>query len=209
MIETRFPERGTEDGTRRKTGHDLYPALGTVLNVGGNRRLAVLFTPFDTQVYANVTGSTLISVIPPTTRTPTPPPTPSPTPSQLTGAFDAGRKKKALTAISIGVDEAMAGGLIVNPAFYNALGAVKKHRKTVSTEYVGIQGISFDGNHRVAIKLAKPYKGAVELMVHGGILAADGASSDIAFSEVVDRGGVAGKPKADRWAVPTLQVPAT
>jgi hypothetical protein len=48
-----------------------------------------------------------------------------------------------------------------------------------------LKGISFDGNSHVTIRLAKPYKGAVKLTINGGILAADGASSSVDFSDLV------------------------
>jgi hypothetical protein len=66
------------------------------------------------------------------------------------------------------------------------LGTVKKHRKAVYSKRVGIKGIGLDGNSRVTISFAKPYKGAVKLTAAEGILAADGASSDVDFSAVVD-----------------------
>ncbi len=72
-----------------------------------------------------------------------------------------------------------------NPAPYSVLGAVKKHHKTVYSKVMRIKGISFDGGTRVTVNLAKPYKGAVKLTIHGGILAADGASSNVDFSAVV------------------------
>ena len=71
-------------------------------------------------------------------------------------------------------------------ALYSVLGAVKKHRKAVYSKVIRIKGISLDGGTHVTVNFAKPYKGAVKLTVHGGILAADGASSSGDFSEVVD-----------------------
>lgn len=94
--------------------------------------------------------------------------------------------KKGLTAITNGFDEGMNSGSVGNRALYTVLGAVKKHKKTVYTKGVEIKDVTFDGNTHVTIKLAKPYKGAVKLTVAGGILSANGASSDVDFSAVVD-----------------------
>jgi hypothetical protein len=90
-----------------------------------------------------------------------------------------------LTAITVGFDEALDPGSVANRALYRVLGAVKKHRKTLYTKGVSIKGISFDGNTRVRINLAKPYKGTVKVTVHSDILATDGASSSGDFSAVV------------------------
>ena len=114
------------------------------------------------------------------------PPTPTPAPPHITGIVGVSRTKKGLTAISLGFDEAMDGGSIVNPAFYNALGAVKKRGKTSYIKPVSIRGISFDGNSRVTIKLAKPYKGAVKVALNGRIQSADGGWDNVQFSAVAD-----------------------
>ena len=41
------------------------------------------------------------------------------------------------------------------------------------------------GAHTVTITLAKPFKGAFQVTVHGGIMASNGASSSGDFSKVV------------------------
>jgi hypothetical protein len=160
------------DATASVPGIFTYaPAPGTILGAGANQPLAVTFTPFDTQDYAAASGSTIITVIA------------SP---QITGVVGASRTKQGLTSISLAFDEALDGRSVINPAFYSVLGAVKKHRKTVYTKHVGIKGISLDGNSRVTINFLKPYKGAVKLTIHGGILAANGASSSGDSSAVID-----------------------
>jgi hypothetical protein len=58
--------------------------------------------------------------------------------------------------------------------------------KTASSKAVRIKGTSFDGQARVTLKLAKPYKGAVKMTGLAGIAAADGASSASDFSAVLD-----------------------
>jgi hypothetical protein len=49
-----------------------------------------------------------------------------------------------------------------------------------------MRGVSYnDGARTVTINLAKPYKGAVQVTVQSGLVAANGALSDRAFSMVV------------------------
>jgi probable HAF family extracellular repeat protein len=110
----------------------------------------------------------------------------APVPPHATQVVAASRTKKGLTAITVAFDEALDGGVVKDQALFNVLGAVKKHHKTIYSKAARIKGISFEGGSRVTINLAKPYKGAVKVTVHGGILAADGASSSGDFSAVVD-----------------------
>jgi hypothetical protein len=73
----------------------------------------------------------------------------------------------ALPALNLNDDpELMAAVLSVLPD-----SPVKKKGKTVYTRSVGRFLVSFDGNSKVTLALAKPYKGAVQVTVHGGILA--------------------------------------
>ena len=69
---------------------------------------------------------------------------------------------------------------------YTDLGSVTKHGKTVYTKSVGKIKISFDGSAKVTIKLAKPYKSAVQVTVQGGILATDGLPSSGNFTAIVN-----------------------
>jgi hypothetical protein len=70
-------------------------------------------------------------------------------------------------------------------ALFNVLGAVKKRHKTIYSKAVAIKGLSIDGGSRVTLNLARPYKWAVQVTVHGGILGRDGAASAGDFSAVV------------------------
>ncbi len=172
------------DATASVPGTFAYtPAAGTILSAGANQVLAVTFTPADTTEYTTATAIVHINVdqpiLPPQHR-------PNPPPPDITGIVNESRTKKGLTAITIGFDEALDPGSVGNPALYSALGAAKKHGKVVYSKVVRIKGITFDGNARVTIQFAKPYKGAVRATVVGRILAADGASSDINYSAVVD-----------------------
>ena len=103
----------------------------------------------------------------------------------MTGIVSLTRTKKGLTSITVGFDEALVRESVINLSLYSLLGAVTKHHKTLYTKGVGIKGISFDGTSRVTINLAKPYKGAVKVTVHGGILALTGTSSSGDFSAIV------------------------
>ena len=163
------------DATASVPGIFTYsPTAGTVFGTGPNQPLTVTFTPNDTQDYSVATGSTTISVMA------------LPAPPYVTGIVSVSQTKKGLTAITVGFDEPMDSESVGNRALYSVFGAVKKHKKTVYTKGVGIKDITFDGNTRVTINFAKPYKGAVKLTVLGGTLAADGASGNVDFSAVVD-----------------------
>ena len=166
------------DATASVPGVFTYePAAGTLMGAGPGQVLSVTFTPNDPQDYAITGASAIINVIAAPILTPTPP--------QVEGVIGASQTK-GLTAITVAFDQVLESESVSNPAFYSVLGAVKKHRKTVYSKVVRIKGISFDGGNRVTINFAKPYKGAVMLSVHRGILADDGASSIGDFSTVVD-----------------------
>ena len=130
------------------------------------------FTPSDTTHYNPATATVTINVN-------------APPPPHVTGIVSVTRTKKGLTAITVGFDETIAPGSVVNPAQYSVLGAVTKRKKILYTKAVAIKGISFDGDAHVTINLSKPFKGAVQVTVQGGIKAANGASSTKAFSAVV------------------------
>ncbi len=161
------------DATASVLGTFTYtPAAGTVLGAGADQPLTATFTPTDLTDYIAVTDTVHINV--------------SPTPPHVTDIVSAGQNKKGLIGITVVFDEALDAKVVNDRALFNVLGAVKNRHKTVYTKPVDIKGISFDGQTRVTIKLAKPYRGAVEVKVLPGIPAADGASSAIDFSAVVD-----------------------
>ena len=150
------------------------PAAGTILGVGALQPLVVTFTPTDTTDYSAATATVHINVKQPDLTRP-----------RVTGIFGVSRTTKGLTAITLGFNEALAGASVGNKARYVVLGAVKKHGKTVYSMSLRIKGISFDGKTHVKLTLAKPYKGAVKVTVHGGIEAANGSSSTGDFTTVV------------------------
>jgi hypothetical protein len=167
------------DATASVPGTFSYsPAAGTVLNAGQGQTLAVTFSPTDTTDYATVSGSTLINVL----SVAAPPP---PMPPHATGVVGVGRSKKGLISVTIGFNEALDRSSVENARLYSVLGAVTKRRKTIYNKPVGIQSIGFNGNSNVTINLAKPYKGAVQVTVLSGIVAANGAPSSGNFAIVV------------------------
>ncbi len=98
-------------------------------------------------------------------------------PPLVSDVASASRSRKGLTAVTVTFDEPLDGGVVNDRALFNVYGAVKKHHKTAYTKVIGVKGISLAGGTRVTINLAKPYKGAVKVIIHGGILAADGATT--------------------------------
>jgi hypothetical protein len=56
------------------------------------------------------------------------------------------------------------------------MGGVKKKSKPLFIKREAIR-VTFDGNAKVTLTLARPHKGAVEVTVHGGIAASNGATS--------------------------------
>ncbi len=105
---------------------------------------------------------------------------------QVTEIVSASQNNKGLPGVTVVFDEALDGKVVNDRALFKVLGAVKKHHNTVYTRALRIKGISFDGQTRVTIKLAKPYKGAVKVTVLPGIPAADGAFSITNYSAVVN-----------------------
>jgi hypothetical protein len=161
------------DATASVPGTFAYtPTGGTVLVVGQGQVLSVTFTPTDTTNYTTASGSTSINVV-------------TPTPPQPTGIAGLGRSKKGLTSISLAFNEALESGSASNVDLYSVLGAVKKKGKTVYNKKLHIKSVSYNAKaDSVTIKLAKPYKGAVQVTVQGGLVAANGAKSSSAFSAV-------------------------
>jgi hypothetical protein len=70
-------------------------------------------------------------------------------------------------------------------SFYTLRGAVKKKGKTTFTKGVAVGPVKFDGNRTVTLSLAKPFKGQVQVTVHGGIVAGNGAAGSGDVTRVV------------------------
>jgi hypothetical protein len=149
------------------------PPAGTILDVGQGQVLSVVFTPADPSDYTTATGATTLNVV-------------ALTPPHVTGVVGVGHSRKGLTSIAVAIDEALNPDSAGNPGLYLVLGAAKKHKETVHSKAVGIRSVSYDSKaHSVTINLAKPFKGAVQVTVHSGVVARNGASSSGEFTRVV------------------------
>ena len=68
-------------------------------------------------------------------------------------------------------------GSATKPALYSVLEGVKKHGKLVFKKALAIRTVTYNVSaHSVTINLAKPVKGTLQVTVHGGLVAASGAS---------------------------------
>ena len=151
--------------------------------------------PADDALYIVMTNQILKVTTPtptpptPTPPTPTPPtptpPTPAPPPHAM-GVVSVGHSKKGLTSITVAFDEALNSASLSNLGLYSVLGGVKTRKRIIYNKVERIKGASYNDNaHTVTINLAKPYKGVVQVTVHGGIVAANGASSLGDFRAIV------------------------
>lgn len=117
---------------------------------------------------------------------PPPPPPPNQPPPQVTGSVKVSHSSKGLTSITVGFNEPLDFGSATNMAFYRLFSGVKKHHKTVYTKPVKFSLVTYNIHaESVTINLKKPFKGAVDVVVEAGIVAADGKSSEKPFSTVV------------------------
>jgi hypothetical protein len=113
-------------------------------------------------------------------------PTPTPTPTQISGQPTPTQSRKGITTISVGFNQPANPASATNPGLYHAFRGVKKKGKTVYTKPLKIGTISYNSQtNSVTIKLARPYKGKLELAVDGAIEALDGSISDVDFSTLI------------------------
>ncbi len=121
---------------------------------------------------------------PTTFSVPLPPP---PSPPYVTGiAGVAHAKKKQVSAVTIAFDEALQSASADSMGFYQVVQGVKKGKRIVYKKPVKIASVSYDGSRDVTVRLAKPVKGPIRLMVSPGIVAADGTSTAPGYSVTVD-----------------------
>jgi hypothetical protein len=98
-----------------------------------------------------------------------------PQPAQLAAV---GQSKKGLAWVSLAFSDALNPGSATNPSQYVVYGAVKKRGKAVYSKPLPIRSVTYNAAMgRVTINLSKPYKGAVQVTVHAGLMAANGGSS--------------------------------
>jgi hypothetical protein len=129
----------------------------------------------STAVSLNVSGATS-----------SPTPTPSPRPTQVLGSPALVKTKKGITGISVAFTKPLNSASASNPGLYHILKGVRKKKKTVYSNPLKIQSVSYSGaSDSVTVRLAKPYKGTVEVAVDGAIEAMDGTTSLVDFSTIV------------------------
>jgi hypothetical protein len=110
----------------------------------------------------------------------------SQTPPQVMGSFTTTHTKKGLSAISITFNESLNSASATSAALYHVFSGVKKKGKTLYTKPVAIGSIQYaDGPHQVTLNLKKPFKGAVQVMVQGSIMAANSATANVQASMIV------------------------
>ena len=110
---------------------------------------------------------------------------PQPQPPHVLEIVGSSHSRKGLTAIDVVFDEAL-NAISAQDGGYTLLLGVKKRRHVTFSKSVGIRSIEYDANaHMVAINLAKPAKGPVQVTVRKGIAAANGAMSPADFSTIV------------------------
>jgi hypothetical protein len=119
------------------------------------------------------------------TSTPTTTPSPTPAPPHVTSIVSVQHSTKGLAAIIVTFDQSLSSGSATNPKFYLLLGGLKKRSRTLFTRSLALGRVSLEGNAKVTLTLAKPFKGPVQVTVHGGIEASTGASSSGDVSQVV------------------------
>jgi hypothetical protein len=99
-------------------------------------------------------------------------------PPGLTGFVSVTHRRKSITAIVLGFDESLVPASADTRTFYSLAGGVKKRHQLVYSKFLRIGGVSYDTNaHTVTIRLARPFKGQVEVTVHGGVMAANGTAT--------------------------------
>jgi hypothetical protein len=94
--------------------------------------------------------------------------------------------RKGLTGFTVSYNEPLspssAGSSVLYQVFAAVTKIVKKHKETLFTKALALRGVSPNSSgSTMAINLAKPYKGPVQVGVKGTITAANGATKSIDF----------------------------
>jgi virginiamycin B lyase len=104
----------------------------------------------------------------------------------IMGVVSVTHSRKEITAIILGVDEPLNPASASNRGFYSLDSGIKKRHKLVFSKPARIGTVLYDSTtDTVMLKLAKPSKGPLQVMVHRGILATNGLSSSGDFTAVV------------------------
>jgi hypothetical protein len=103
-----------------------------------------------------------------------------------TAVSSLAHSRKGLTSITVLFDEALSAASAENEGLYALDLATRRRRKTLYQKPVRLKSIQYNGNdHTVTVWLAKPTKGRFQLVVRGGIMAANGAVSSGDFMAYV------------------------
>jgi streptogramin lyase len=92
--------------------------------------------------------------------------------------------KQGITSFAVSYSEPVNSSSATGSSLYHVFGAVtkvvKRHRETVYTKRLAIRSISLGASGtRVTIKLAKAFKGKVEVEIDGMVTASNGAPGDV------------------------------
>ncbi len=171
-------------------GGSAYASIsGTTVTIHGVTPAGTVVT-----VEANQAGNGSYGAAPPVDRSFTikkatsataPSSTPTPAPPQVLGITGVS-SKKGRTSFTVGYNETLSASSASSAGLYQVFAAVskivKRHKVTLFTKGLPIRSVSPNStSSAVTIKLAKPVKGRVEVMVEGSITAGNGASSNVRF----------------------------
>jgi hypothetical protein len=162
-----YSDNSTQNLTNLVTWSSSAPSVATISNTVGSQGLAKALAAGSTTIQASlgpVSATTLLTA------------TAAPQTLHATGVASVTHSRKGLTNITVAFDEALNPVFANNSHLYAALGGVRKRGTIQFIKRLTIAGVTYnDSNHTVNVKLLKPYKGRVQLTVHGGVVAANGA----------------------------------
>jgi galactose-1-phosphate uridylyltransferase len=93
--------------------------------------------------------------------------------------------KKKVRAVTIAFDAALEMASADSLAFYQLAPVIKKKKKVTFGKPVVIASISYYGSRDVTLRLAKPAKGPLRLVVSPGIIGIDGVAGTQGYSDDV------------------------
>jgi streptogramin lyase len=110
----------------------------------------------------------------------------NPTPPRVTEVVPVAHSRAGTTEIVLSFNQALDPRTAGKLGFYHLAAGMKTRHTLVFSQGLKIASVLYDGStHQVTLKLAKPRKGAFQLTVRPGIVAADGISSFNAFTAVI------------------------
>jgi hypothetical protein len=94
---------------------------------------------------------------------------------------------KGLTGVALTFDEALSPASAEKAKLYRVLGAVQKEGETVYNKRLHVKRVRYNPTtHSVTINLARPYKGAVQVTVHKGLVASNHGRSTGGISLIAE-----------------------